>query len=112
MLNAQISGPAAMPIDPEQQRLAQETEAARTSHLFATTSAREHVAAPTVTPSATEQRTAPPTGQTDTPPIDPDSLLNMQDRKSAFLNGAAAKSRIAALSSPEPGLSRGTQGPA
>jgi type IV secretion system protein TrbI len=87
MLNAQISGPAPMPLDPEQLRVAQENEAARTSHLFATTSTREHSAAPTVTPTATEQRTAPSTGQTDTPPIDPDSLLNMQDRKSAFLNG-------------------------
>jgi type IV secretion system protein TrbI len=48
MLNAQISGPAAMPVDPEQQRRAQENEAARTSHLFATTSTREHVAPPTV----------------------------------------------------------------
>jgi type IV secretion system protein TrbI len=90
MLNAQSPalGPAAMPIDPEQQRLAQETEAARTSHLFATTSTKEQSAAPAVTPSATEQKTAPSTGQTDAPPIDPDSLLNMQDRKSAFLNSA------------------------
>jgi type IV secretion system protein TrbI len=60
---------------------------ARTSHLFATTSTREQSAAPALAPSVTEPKTAPPTGQTDTPPIDPDSLLNMQDRKSAFLNG-------------------------
>jgi type IV secretory pathway VirB10-like protein len=94
MLNAQISGPAAMPVDPEQQRAAQENEAARTSHLFATTSTREQSAAPTVTPNATEQRTTPPTGQTDTPPIDPDSLLNMQDRKSAFLNGPVDRKTV------------------
>jgi type IV secretion system protein TrbI len=94
MLNAQISGPAAIPVDPEQQRVAQENEAARTSHLFATTSTREHSAAPTVTPSPTEQRTAPSTGQTDTPPIDPESLLNMQDRKSAFLNGPVDRKTV------------------
>jgi len=48
MLNAQVPapGPAAAPVDPEQQRIAQETEAARTSHLFATTSTRERSAAP------------------------------------------------------------------
>ena len=90
MLNAQV----AAPVDPERQRFAQENEAARTSHLFATTSTREQSAAPTVTPSATEQRTASPTGQTDTPPIDPDSLLNMQDRKSAFLNSPVDRKTV------------------
>jgi type IV secretion system protein TrbI len=57
-------------------------------------STREQSAAPTVTPNATEQRTTPPTGQTDTPPIDPDSLLNMQDRKSAFLNGPVDRKTV------------------
>lgn len=95
ILNAQDPAlGAAIPVDPERQRLAQETEAARTSHLFATTSTREHSAAPTVTPSAPEQRTAPPSGQTDTPPIDPESLLNMQDRKSAFLNGPVDRKTV------------------
>jgi type IV secretion system protein TrbI len=94
MLNAQVSGPAAMPVDPEQQRLAQEAEAARTSHLFATTSTREQIAAPALAPSVTEQKTGPPTGQTDAPPIDPDSLLNMQDRKSAFLNGPVDRKTV------------------
>jgi type IV secretion system protein TrbI len=93
MLNAQISGPAPMPVDPEQQRLAQENEAARTSHLFAATSTREHSAAPAVTPSAPEQK-ATLSGQTDTPPIDPDSLLNMQDRKSSFLNGPVDRKTV------------------
>ena len=95
MLNAEISGPAAMPVDPEQQRRAQENEAARTSHLFATTSTREHVAPPTVIAgAATEERAVPPTGRTDTPAIDPDSLLNMQDRKVAFLNGAVDRRTV------------------
>jgi type IV secretion system protein TrbI len=93
ILNAQgpALGPAAIPVDPERQRLAQETEAARTSHLFATTSTREQIAAPTATPGATEERT---TGRTDTPPVDPESLLNMQDRKSAFLNGPVDRKTV------------------
>jgi type IV secretory pathway VirB10-like protein len=96
MLNAQGPGlgPAAIPVDPERQRLAQETEAARTSHLFATTATREPIAAPTAIPGATEERTAPPTGRTDTPPVDPESLLNMQDRKSAFLNGPVDRKTV------------------
>jgi type IV secretion system protein TrbI len=95
MLNAQIPpGPARVTVDPEQQRLAQETEAARTSHLFATTSTRELLAAPTPSSPISDERRAPATGQTDTPPIDPDSLLNMQDRKSAFLNGAVDRKTV------------------
>jgi type IV secretion system protein VirB10 len=81
---AQATGPGA--VDPEQQRIAQEAEAARTSRLFATTSTREQpAAAAPVAPSA-DQKTATPAGQTDVPPLDPESLLNMQDRKAAFLN--------------------------
>jgi type IV secretion system protein TrbI len=87
---AQAQGPAA--IDPEQQRIAQETEAARTSHLFATTSTRERPA-PSAAPT-TDQKTATPTGQADAPPLDPESLLNMQDRKSAFLNGAVDRKTV------------------
>jgi len=96
MLNAQVlaPGPGVAPVDPEQQRLAQETEAARTSHLFATTSTRERPAAPVLTPIPADQRTAIPGGQTDVPPIDPESLLNMQDRKSAFLNGAVDRKTV------------------
>jgi type IV secretory pathway VirB10-like protein len=95
ILNAQIPiGPAGVTVDPEQQRLAQETEAARTSHLFATTSTRELLAVPTPSSPSSDERRAPATGQTDTPPIDPDSLLNMQDRKSAFLNGAVDRKTV------------------
>lgn len=86
-----VPSPQAGPIavDPEQQRIAQETDAARTSRLFATTSTRERPATPPA-----EQRTAPPTGQADIPPIDPESLLNMQDRKSAFLNGGVDRKTV------------------
>jgi type IV secretion system protein VirB10 len=48
--------PASAAVDPEQQRPAQETEAARTSHLFATTSARERPVAPGSSPAGGEQR--------------------------------------------------------
>jgi type IV secretion system protein VirB10 len=90
VLNPQAPGPGA--VDPEQQRIAQETEAARTSRLFATTSARERPAA-SAAPAA-DQKTVTPTGQADIPPLDPESLLNMQDRKSAFLNGAVDRKTV------------------
>jgi type IV secretory pathway VirB10-like protein len=92
MLNAQVPvpGPGAGPVDPEQQRIAQENEAARTSHLFATTSTRERPVAPV----PADQRTPAPTGQADAPPLDPESLLNMQDRKSAFLNAAVDRKTV------------------
>ncbi len=90
VLSPQIPGPGA--VDPEQQRIAQETEAARTSHLFATTSTRERPATPAVPPA--DQKTATPAGQTDAPPLDSESLLNMQDRKSAFLNGPVDRKTV------------------
>ena len=83
-------GPGA--VDPEQQRIAQETEAARTSRLFATTGTSERPAAP-ATPLA-DQKIATPAGQADALPIDPESLLNMQDRKLAFLNGAVDRKTV------------------
>ena len=82
MVNAlPASGTAA--VDPEQQRIAQENEAARTSRLFAPTSTRERPPGPS--PAVAEQRET--SGQADVPPVDPESLLNMQDRKLAFVNG-------------------------
>jgi type IV secretion system protein VirB10 len=96
MLNAQVpsSGPGTSAVDPEQQRAAQEIEAARTSHLFATTSTRERPAAPVPASTPTDQRTTTPTGQTEAPPVDPESLVNMQDRKSAFLNAAVDRKTV------------------
>jgi type IV secretion system protein VirB10 len=90
VLSPQVPGPAA--VDPEQQRIAQETEAARTSRLFATTSTRERPAA--VVPPLGDQKTATPTGQADTPPLDPESILNMQDRKAAFLNSTVDRKTV------------------
>jgi type IV secretion system protein TrbI len=88
--SAQAVGPGA--VDPEQQRIAQEAEAARTSRLFATTSTREQPAAPAA--PAADQKIVTPTGQTDVPPLDPESLLNMQDRKAAFLNGPVDRKTV------------------
>jgi type IV secretory pathway VirB10-like protein len=73
-------------IDADQQRAAQETEAARTSRLFATINARERSITPVSLPTAsqTEQGATTQNGR-EAPPLDPDALLNMQDRKLAFL---------------------------
>jgi type IV secretory pathway VirB10-like protein len=93
MLNAQVP-PTTAPVDPEQHRLVQETEAACISHLFATTSTRERPVAPVSAAPPADQRTTTPTAQAEAPPIDPESLLNMHDRKSAFLNGAADRKTV------------------
>jgi type IV secretion system protein TrbI len=87
--NAQVpvSGPGEPAIDADQQRVAQETEAARTSRLFATTNASERPTTPIALPATTaaDQVPATQTGRVEPPPFDPDSILNMQDRKLAFL---------------------------
>jgi type IV secretion system protein VirB10 len=92
-----IGRPAVNPqpgiVDPEQQRLAQENEAARTSRLFATTGTRERSApGPAGAPGA-DQKTAPG-GQAETAPLDPGALLNMQDRKLAFVNGTVDRKTV------------------
>lgn len=83
--NVQQSGSAS--IGAEQQRVAQETEAARTSRLFATTNATERPLTPVSlpTPSQTEQGATTQNGRSEAPLLDPDAILNMQDRKLAFL---------------------------
>lgn len=69
--------------DPEAQRLAQESEAARVSRLFAQTSQQPQPIA-LVGPAGTEAGSGPAA----TPPVDSGSAQNMQDRKTAFLNAA------------------------
>lgn len=87
ILNAQGQGPGPAgqnSVDAERQRLAQETEAARTSHLFigAASARLETVAAPI------GAATAPgATGVQGNPSTDPTSTQNMQDQKLAFLSG-------------------------
>ncbi|MFO1096882.1 MAG: TrbI/VirB10 family protein [Xanthobacteraceae bacterium] len=96
--NAQVLAPGSREpaVDAEQQRAIQETEAARTSRLFATTNARERPATPTALPAttATDQAAGTLTGRVEPPPFDPDSILNMQDRKLAFLNAAVDRKTV------------------
>jgi type IV secretory pathway VirB10-like protein len=95
MVNAQVAPASGAPVvDPEQQRLAQETEAARTSHLFATTSTRERPVASSPLPPVAEQRGSASSGPPDVAPADPESILNMQDRKLAFMNGAVDRRTV------------------
>ena len=83
ILNAGVPAPGmptpTAPADPEQQRIAQEMEAARTSHLFTTTSVTQVAMPPTPFPAASPS-SAPLSsgGSTD---------LASQDHKLAFLNG-------------------------
>jgi type IV secretory pathway VirB10-like protein len=96
--NAQlgISAPGEPGIDAEQQRITQETEAARTSRLFATTNARERPNAQIVSPASTfpDHGAAPQAGRGEGPPLDPESILNMQDRKVAFLTAAVDRRTV------------------
>ena len=96
--NAQVPAPGSgePAVDAEQQRVVQETEAARTSRLFANTNARERPATPTALPPTipADQAAGPLTGRVEPPPYDPDSLLNMQDRKLAFLTAAVDRKTV------------------
>jgi type IV secretion system protein TrbI len=89
ILNAHSTGPPASGFETMEQRMAQESEAARTSRLFSTTSARERpeVDSSVAAVSATTGTAAASLAADQKPPLDPDSLQNMQDRKLAFLNG-------------------------
>jgi type IV secretion system protein VirB10 len=96
--NAQVplAGPGEPPIDADPQRIVQETEAARTSRLFATTNARERPTTPIAVPAITaaDQVPAAQAGRVEPPPSDPDSILNMQDRKLAFLTAAVDRKTV------------------
>jgi type IV secretion system protein TrbI len=94
ILNAQAPGLGPTVVDPEHQRLAQETEAARTSHLFASTNNHERPIAPGSSPAAGEQRGATTIERSDLPPVDPESILNMQDRKQAFASGPVDRKTV------------------
>lgn len=89
--------PASMPasIDAERQRLLQESEAARTSHIFASTSAAERSVVSNPIAAVVDQKAPPQSGQAEPlPPLDPDSLINMQDRKRAFANGPTDRKTV------------------
>ncbi|WGJ14957.1 TrbI/VirB10 family protein [Methylocapsa sp. D3K7] len=88
ILNAHSAGPPASGFETMEQRMAQESEAARTSRLFSTTSARERPEVGSVLAAATTGGVLNPSVAADPKPlIDPDSFQNMQDHKLAFLNG-------------------------
>jgi type IV secretion system protein VirB10 len=93
---AAVPAPGEPSIDAEQQRIGQETEAARTSRLFATTNARERPTTPITPtiPTSTELGPVIQTGRSEAPSLDPESLLNMQDRKAAFLNAAVDRQTV------------------
>ena len=74
------AAPLSLP-DPEHDRVLQEDEAARTSRLFATASGHERAAA--AAPAGPADRSAPPAAPE--APLDPGALVNMQDRKLAFV---------------------------
>ncbi len=89
------SGPLA--VDAEQQRLNQETEAARTSKVFASTNLRQF--------AATSENTADRQAPAGSPSSDEAFTQNGQDRKLAFVNAAVdrrttAPDRLARPTSP------------
>jgi type IV secretory pathway VirB10-like protein len=79
-------------IDPEQQRVAQETEAARTSRLFTSSTTVNRAAPSPVSTPPMPSGASEVTGEK--PPIDADTIQNMQDRKLAFLNGPIDKRTV------------------
>src|SRR5262249_5969409 len=88
--NVQQHGPPG--VDPEQQRVAQETEAARTSRLFAPSTSVNRAPLPPLSTAPTPSGTSDVLG--DKPPINADSIQTMQDRKLAFLNGPIDKHTV------------------
>jgi type IV secretion system protein VirB10 len=96
ILNAHAAGPPTSGFETTEQRIAQESEAARTSRLFSTTSARERPEIGSLLPASTNAAGGGPASlpSDQKPPLDPDSLQNMQDRKTAFLNGTVDRRTV------------------
>jgi type IV secretion system protein TrbI len=99
ILNAQEEGrPVPIPrlaptpsADPEEQRRSQEIEAARVSKLFTDPPGS---GTPAVLSAAAATPSSPLAVPAQTPPIDPNSVQNMQDRKLAFASGAADRRTV------------------
>jgi type IV secretion system protein VirB10 len=89
ILNAQGGAPSA-----DEQRAAQEDEAARVGRLFATTNVRQEPAAAAAAPAPNANAQTGPSAADSKPPLDPGSLQNMQDRKLAFLNATTDKRAV------------------
>ncbi len=84
-------------VDPEQQRIGQEREAARTAKLFASTNVHEHPTTVPLAPASAalgKSSTSPNVEVGDAPPIDPNAIQNMQDRKLAFVNAPADRRTV------------------
>jgi type IV secretory pathway VirB10-like protein len=78
-------------LDAGEQRIVQENEAARVSRVFASTSVRQSPSSAAAVPATSAANATAADGK---PPIDPDSLQNMQDRKLAFANAPADKRTV------------------
>ena len=90
------TGPLPQPgVTPEEQRRLQEIEAARLSKLFASTEFR---ATPSLPATAVANATSGTTlaVPAEAPPLDPNSMQNMQDRKLAFVNGPVDRRTVSA----------------
>ncbi|AZG78418.1 TrbI/VirB10 family protein [Methylocystis rosea] len=97
ILAAQGQLPSSNGVDPEQQRIGQEREAARTAKLFASTNVHEHPAAAPLAPASAvlgNSSTSPNIGFGEALPIDPNAIQNMQDRKLAFVNAAVVRRTV------------------
>ncbi|MEK4035422.1 TrbI/VirB10 family protein [Methylocystis sp. IM3] len=92
ILAAQGQLPSTGP-DPEQQRIGQEREAARTAKLFATTNVRER---PLASAEAAQRSIGVQTLPlpTEPAPVDPGDVQNMQDLKLAFVNAPADRRTV------------------
>ncbi|MBX9823235.1 MAG: TrbI/VirB10 family protein [Afipia birgiae] len=88
------TGPMPQPgIKPEEQRRLQEIEAARLSKLFAATAIHTAPATPVAQAMAPGTTLAVPA---EAPPLDPNAMQNMQDRKLAFVNGPVDRRTVTA----------------
>ncbi|WP_316192507.1 MULTISPECIES: TrbI/VirB10 family protein [unclassified Bradyrhizobium] len=89
ILNAQGGGPSA-----DEQRIAQEDEAARVSRVFAITNVRQETVPTAPAPANNGGMPGQSQAADSKPPIDPGSLQNMQDRKLAFLSAQTDKRTV------------------
>ncbi|WP_292532898.1 TrbI/VirB10 family protein [Methylocystis sp.] len=94
ILAAQGQLPSSNGVDPEQQRIGQEREAARTAKLFTSTNAHERPAAVPFAPTSGNASASTGVEFGEGPPIDPNALQNMQDRKLAFVNAPADRRTV------------------
>jgi type IV secretion system protein VirB10 len=78
----------------DEQRIAQEDEAARVGRLFANTNVRQEQAGGAAAPTPNANAQTASSAADSKPPLDPGSLQNMQDRKLAFLNAETDKRTV------------------